>query len=206
MEELPINLFCLMKWEVGFLVFQSLAVFAAAQCSSEPCKNLVSQEFQPDSVVCAASATINGYATYGNRSKCSHAACTWQVLDLIWCAEQSSNDNTNSKRYSIYTSGVSGAGTAYTNDCRAFIESGGVCRLKDVSAAIHSISAQDLGLAASAVTLEMYHFVTIVVLKFKEVSQQLIFCTSIEIPIVNICRLEIDSSPLEHNEKHHTIA
>jgi len=146
---------------LGFLLFQSLALAAssAAQCSSESCRAIVAQEFRPDSVVCYGGA--NGSAP------CS--GCAWQVLDLVWCARQTSNLNgSDSKRFDLYARGASGDGTAYTKDCRAFIEGGGSCVLQNVSAAVHSISAEEIGLSVSAVTLEIYHYVTIVWLKFDE--------------------------------------
>ena len=148
-----------MHFGLRFLLFLSLPAFTAAQCPSDACKGIVVQEFRSDGVVCNSGTAFSGCP----------AGCTWQVLDLVWCADRSVAFNSESKTFDIYSGGVSGAGTAYTNECRTFIAGGGVCRLQNIATAVHSISATDIGFSISAVALEIIHFVVIVVLKYSEV-------------------------------------
>ena len=128
---------------------------AEAQCSSEPCMSFARQEFQPEAVSCAQE----------NSAGCS-PACLWRILDLNWCAVPTGNA---SAMYTIFTKGSSGSESEYTKECRAFIDGGGHCQIQNITAARHQLAGKDIGLATAAVSLEVFQFVTVVVLKYNEV-------------------------------------
>ena len=114
----------------------------------------VQQEFQPDTVNCA------------NVDNACSNDCTWQVLDIKWCATPSLSGD---QSYTLSTSGVSGGGCPYTDDCRSYLEGGGSCKVANVTGAIHHVAWKDVRLAIVAVVLEIYHFLTIVILMLSKV-------------------------------------
>ena len=143
------------------------AASASDPCACSACQTLVQQEFQPGAVKCSSS-------TASNASGCE-PACSWQLLDIQWCAAPSGDG-----LYTLTASGVSGQGCLYTSACRGCLERGGGCRVVNATGAEHHVAPMDAGFAASSVGLEIYHAYTIVWLKYAEVGFEAGGCGHLE--------------------------
>jgi hypothetical protein len=150
-----------LQWMSLLLLFILLyaempAAHASDACACPACQTLVEQEFQPGFV-----KSCNSNAS--NASDCE-PACSWQLLDIQWCAALSGD-----QLCTLTASRVSGRGCPYTNGCRVCLESGGGCRVANATGARHPIAPKDAALAAASVGLEIYHAYTIVFLKYNQV-------------------------------------
>ena len=143
-----------MLWCLIGITLATSGAVAVAKCNCASCEVLARAEF--DTFRLFDCSSLNQICT-----------CLWRVLDIMWCAVPSFDQQS----YDLKFNSLLEEESQYTRECRLCLLATRkeTCNIQNVIQPKHAVENLDIGFAVTSISLEIYQLITVVLLKAEKV-------------------------------------